>query len=75
MYGASSTYGTDHPGIFSEQVNNNNTVHSITYRYRWISYPVYSRYNRSILQVRHGDECDITYCVKILVMDMIPYTR
>jgi hypothetical protein len=31
MYGATVTYQTDHSDIFSEQVNNNFTVHSITY--------------------------------------------
>jgi hypothetical protein len=50
-----------HSDIFSEQVNNNCTVHSITYMYRQISYTVYSKYNIGIFQVRRGIECDITY--------------
>jgi hypothetical protein len=54
-------YGSDHCEIFSEQVNNNCTVHSIRYRYRWISYPVYSKYNSGVFQVRCGVECDIAY--------------
>jgi hypothetical protein len=61
MYGTTATHGTDHSDIFSEQVNNNCKVHSIAYRYRWISYPVYSKYNIIILQVRRGNKCDITY--------------
>jgi hypothetical protein len=56
------SYGTDHSDIISEQVNINCMVHNISYRHiGWISYPVYSRYNRSILQVRCGNECDIAY--------------
>jgi hypothetical protein len=72
MYGTTAMYGTDHSDIFREQVKNNCMVHSIPYMYRWISYPLYSKYcckyNISILQVRHGDECDITYYVKIVVV-------
>jgi hypothetical protein len=67
MYGTTVTYGTDHSNIFSEQVNNNCMVHSIMYRYMWISYPVYSTYNIGVFQVRCGIECDITYKVKIIV--------
>jgi hypothetical protein len=36
-------------------------VHSIRYRYMWIIYTVYSKYNISILLVRCINECDITY--------------
>jgi hypothetical protein len=61
MYGTPSTYGTDHSDIFSEKVNNNCMVHIITCRYRWIIHPVYSMYNIGVLQVRRGNEYDITY--------------
>jgi hypothetical protein len=37
------------------------------YRYRGIIYPLYSRYNLGVFQVRSGVECDITYYVKIIV--------
>jgi hypothetical protein len=67
MYGTTATYRTDHSNIFSEQVNNNCAVHIITYRYRWISYPVYSKYNIGVFQVRRGIEYGITYKVKIIV--------
>jgi hypothetical protein len=67
MYGTTATYGTDHSNIFSEQVNNNCMLHSVMYRYRWICYPVYSKYNIGVFQVRHGIECDIAYQVKIIV--------
>jgi hypothetical protein len=67
MYGTAATYGTDHSDIFSDQVTNNCKVHSILYIYRWISYPVYSKYNIGILHVGCGNECDITYYVKIVV--------
>jgi hypothetical protein len=60
MYGTTEIYGTDHSEIFSEQVNNNCTVHSITYRHRGGSYPVYSKYNSGVFQVGCGVECDIT---------------
>jgi hypothetical protein len=42
-------------------------VHSIEYRYKWISYPVYSKYNISVFQERCGVEFDITRTVKIIV--------
>jgi hypothetical protein len=58
MHGTTETYGTDHSEIFSEQVNNKCTVHIIPYRYRCISYPVYSKYNSGVFQVRCGAECD-----------------
>jgi hypothetical protein len=67
MYRTTVTYGSDHSDIFSEQVNNNCTVHSILFRYRWISYPLFIMYNISILLVRCGNECDITYKVNIVV--------
>jgi hypothetical protein len=62
MYGTTATYGTGHSDIFTDQVNNNYMVHSITYRYRWISYPVYSIYS---IIIRRVDKCDITFWVKI----------
>jgi hypothetical protein len=67
MYGATATYGTVDSDSFSEQLNKNCTVHSITYMYNWISFPVYSKYNIGVLQVKCGNECDITYYVKIVV--------
>jgi hypothetical protein len=60
MYRTTETYGTDHSKLFSEQVNNNCTVHSITHRYMWISYPVYSKYSSGVFQVRYGVEYNIT---------------
>jgi hypothetical protein len=30
------------------------------YRYKWISYPVYSKYNNGVFRERYGVECDIT---------------
>jgi hypothetical protein len=37
------------------------------YRYRRISYPVYSKYNSGVFQERCGVECNITGLVKIIV--------
>jgi hypothetical protein len=67
MCGTTETYGTDHSGIFSEQVKNNFMVHIITYRYRWSSYPLYSKYNSGVFQLRCSVECDITCKVNIIV--------
>jgi hypothetical protein len=54
--------------IFSTQVNNNCTVHSITYRYKWIGYPVYSKYSSGVFQERCGVKCNITGTIKIIVV-------
>jgi hypothetical protein len=67
MYGTKETYGTDHSAIFSTRVTTQCTVHSITYRYKWISYPVYRKYNSGIFRERHGVEYDITGTVKVIV--------
>jgi hypothetical protein len=53
-------YGTDHSAIFSTQVTTHCTVRSIMYRYKWISYPVYSKYNSGVFWERRGVECNIT---------------
>jgi hypothetical protein len=37
------------------------------YRYRWVDYPVYSKYNSGVFQERCGVECDITGTVKVIV--------
>jgi hypothetical protein len=50
MYGTKEMYGTDHSAIFSTRVTPHYTVHSITYRYMWINYPVYSKYNSGVFQ-------------------------
>jgi hypothetical protein len=42
-------------------------VHSITYMYKWISYPVCSKYNIRVFWERRGVECDITGTVKVIV--------
>jgi hypothetical protein len=67
MYGTKEMYGTDHSAIFGTRVTIHCTVHSITYRYKWISYPVYSKYNNGVFRVRHSVECDITGTVKVIV--------
>jgi hypothetical protein len=67
MYETKEMNGTDHYAIFSTRVTTHCTVHSIAYRYKWISYPVYSTYNSSIFRERHGVECDITGTVKVIV--------
>jgi hypothetical protein len=67
MYGTKEMYGTDHSVIFSTQVTTHCTVHSITYMYKWISYPVHSKYNSGVFRERRGVECDITGTVKVIV--------
>jgi hypothetical protein len=67
MYEKKETYGTDHSTIFSMQVNSTLYSKQYTYRYRWISYPVYSKYNSIVFQERCGVECDINGTVKIIV--------
>jgi hypothetical protein len=37
------------------------------YRYKWIGYPVYSKYNSGVFRERRGVECDITGTVKVIV--------
>jgi hypothetical protein len=59
MYVTKDVYGTDHSTIFSTQVNNC-TVHSITYRYKGVCYPLYSKHNTGILRERRGIEYGIT---------------
>jgi hypothetical protein len=60
MYVTKEMNGADHSAIFSMRVTTHCTVHSITYRYSWIRYPVYSKYNISV-------ECNITGKVKVKV--------
>jgi hypothetical protein len=67
MYGTKVMYGTDHSTIFSTRVTTHCTVHSITYRYKWISYPVYSTYNIGVFGERRAVECYITRTVKVIV--------
>jgi hypothetical protein len=67
MYGPKEMYGNDHSVIFSTRVTTHCTVHSITYGYKWISYPVYSRYNNNIFWERHGVESNISRTVKVIV--------
>jgi hypothetical protein len=69
MYGTKEMYGTDHSVIFSTRVTTHCTVHIITYRYTWISYPVYSKYNIGVFRERCGVECNIniTGTVKVIV--------
>jgi hypothetical protein len=67
MYGTKEMYRTDHSAIFSPRVTIHCTVHSITYRFKWISYPVYSKYNSGVFWERRGVECDITRMVKVIV--------
>ena len=67
MYVTKEMYQTDHSAIFSTRVTTHCTVHSITYKYKWISYPVYSKYNIGVFQERHGVECDITGTIKVIV--------
>jgi hypothetical protein len=37
------------------------------YRYKWISYPVYSYYNSGIFRERCGVECNIIGTVKVML--------
>jgi hypothetical protein len=59
-------YGTDHSAIFSTRVTTHCTVHSITYRYKWISYPLYSKHNTGVLRERRGIEYNINRTVKVI---------
>jgi hypothetical protein len=67
MYGTKEMYGTDHSVIFSTRVTIHCTVHSITYRYTWISYPVYSKYISGVFRERSGVECGIPGTVQVIV--------
>jgi hypothetical protein len=67
MYGTKEMDGTDHSAIFSTRVTTHCRVHIITYRYKWISYPVYSKYNISVFRKIRSVECDITGMVKVIV--------
>jgi hypothetical protein len=67
MYGTKEMYGTDHSAIFSMRVTTHCKVHSIMYRYKWIIYPVYSKYNSGVCWERRDVECDITGTVKLIV--------
>jgi hypothetical protein len=67
MYGTKEMYGTDHSTIFSTQVTTHCTVHIITYRYKWISYPLYIKYSSSVFRERRGVEYDITGTVNVIV--------
>jgi hypothetical protein len=40
-------------------------VHSITYRYKWICYPLYSKHNTAVLRERRGIEYDMTGTVNV----------
>jgi hypothetical protein len=42
-------------------------VHSIMYRYKWSSYPLYSKHNTGVLRERRGIEYDITGMVNVIV--------
>jgi hypothetical protein len=67
MYGTKEIYGTDHSASFSTQVTTQCTVHIIAYMYKWISYPVNSKYNSGVFRKRWGVKCDITGTVKVIV--------
>jgi hypothetical protein len=67
MYGTKDMYGTDHFAIFSTRVTPLCTVHSITYRYKWISYPMYSNHNTGVLRERRGIEYDMTGAANVIV--------
>jgi hypothetical protein len=67
MYEKKEMCGTDHNPIFSTRVTTHSSAHSITYRYKWISYPVYSKYNSSLFWERRDVECDITGTVEVIV--------
>jgi hypothetical protein len=67
MYRTKEIYGTDHSAIFRTRVTTHCTVHSITYRYKWISYPLYSKHNTGVLRERGGIEYDITGTVNVIV--------
>jgi hypothetical protein len=67
MYGTKEMYGTDHSAIFSMRVTTHWKVHSIMHRYKWISYPLYSKYNSGVFRERRGVECYITGTVHVIV--------
>jgi hypothetical protein len=67
MYGTKEMYGADHSTIFTTRVTTHCTVHSITYMYKWISYPLYSKHNTGILRERHSIEYDINGAVTVIV--------
>jgi hypothetical protein len=67
MYGTKEIYGTDHSTIFSKRVTTHFMVNSISYRYKRISYPVYSKNNSGIFLERCGVEYDITGTGKVIV--------
>jgi hypothetical protein len=67
MYGTKEIYGTDHSAIFGTRVTTHCTVHSIIYRYKWISYPLYSKHNTCVLRERCGIEYNITGAVNVIV--------
>jgi hypothetical protein len=60
-------YGTDYIAIFSTRVTTHCTVHSIMYRYKWISYPLYSNHNTGVLQERRGIRYNIAGMVNVIV--------
>jgi hypothetical protein len=65
MYGTKEV--TDHSAIFSTRVTTHCTVHSITYRYKWISYPLYGNHNTGLLRERHSIKYNITRTVNVIV--------
>jgi hypothetical protein len=67
MYGTKDMYGTDLSAIFSTRVTPQCTVHSTMYRYKWISYPVYSKYNIGVFRERCGVEFNITRMIQVIV--------
>jgi hypothetical protein len=67
MYGAKEMYGTDHSAIFSTRVTTYCAVHSITYMYKLISYPLYSKHKTGVLRERRGIKYDITRTVNVIV--------
>jgi hypothetical protein len=67
MYWTKEMYRTDHSAIFSTRVTTHCMVHSIMYRYKWISHPVYSKYNSGVFRERPDVECSITGKVKVIL--------
>jgi hypothetical protein len=49
------------------RVTTNYKVHNITYRYKWIRYPVYSKYNSGVFRARRGVEYDKAGKVKVIL--------
>jgi hypothetical protein len=60
-------YGTGPSAIFSTRISTHCTVNSTPYRHKWISYPVYSKYNSGVFREIHGVKCDIAGTVKVIV--------